>query len=661
MVKPPSTGKAWAALGQTVDHLVGDFIELHGLPGMTVAISKSGRLLLSKGYGHALVDGDRRLPMWPCNRTLFGSCTKCLITGPSGYQLLKSKNIDPKTTRLYGPQGLFKGEFDDDIDIGIKAFADKSRSWKAWYGRITVQHLLDHTAGFTSSSPDVAAVAKHFGSPQQRVTLEQQHAYFLRTRELRYEPGNPPAGLEPSSYSNHGFGLWALLIEKLSGKPYANYVRGHYLRPLGLHNAVRWQRSFIDSCDAHAHLHSNDRPVPKPFADSTLGFGLAAGGWAMSSQGAVALMDSLSKRYTAAELDSMGWRNRGRDKLVHSGSISGGLAFVVMFPAGYKSSQAGLDLGEIHIALGTNMRKTDDTPDDDTDDEPRINLEALSNQIAVAVSGAAAPLHFNLFANRASVCSADYPRLGVPAAEYQAVFDDAVRSGYRLEWIEGYTDKGKLFFNVVFRTNEPEREWVSHHQMNAATYQQKSDEYRENGLSREHVDSYVVGNTIFYAAIWSKSGIDTHGYHGATAQTHQASFDSLTQHGWTPKVISVASLGGRLAYTAVYTKQALGTHEARSFLTAPEYQAKFDANKKLGRHLHYLSSYEHQGQRHFSAIWVDKPGVVGGPAFHNANAAKFRADWEDAVYAGFRTRAITACEAAGGVRYAAYWTREPSA
>lgn len=660
MAKPPSTSKAWAALGPAVDRLVGEFIELHGLPGMTVAISKSGRLLLSKGYGHALVDGDRKLPMLPCNRTLFGSCTKCLITGPSGYQLMKSKNIDPKTTRLYGPQGFFKGAFDDDIDTGIKAFADKSKSLKEWYSLITLQHLIDHKAGFARSSPDVAKVAKHFGIPDERVTLEQQHAYFLQTRELRYEPGNPPPGLDPSSYSNHGFGLWALLVQQMSGKPYANYVRGHYLRPLGLHNAVRWQRLHVDSCDAHAHLYKKNQPVPKPFADSTLGFGLAAGGWATSAQGAVALMDSLNKRYTPAELDSMGWVNRGRDKLVHSGSISGGLAVVVMFPAGYKSSQDGLDLGEIHIALGTNMRKTDDTPDDDTDDEPGINLEALANQIAIAVPAAAAPEHFNLSANRASVCSADYPRLGVPAAEYPALFDEADRSGYRLEWIEGYTEKGKLFFNLVFRTNEPEREWASHHQMTAAVYQQKSDEYREQGLSRDHVDSYVVGNTIFYAAIWSKSDIDTHGYHGATAQTHQASFDSLTQKGWTPKVISVVSLGGQLAYTAMYTKQALGSCEARSSLTAAEYQAKFDANKRLGRHLLYLSSYEHEGQRRFSAIWVDKPDAVGGPAFHDMSEAKFRAHWEDAVYAGFRTRAITACEAAGSVRYAAFWTREPA-
>jgi hypothetical protein len=329
---------------------------------------------------------------------------------------------------------------------------------------------------------------------------------------------------------------------------------------------------------------------------------------------------------------------------------------VVMFPPGYKSTQDGLDLGELHIALGTNMRKTDD----DSDDEPGINLEALANQIALAVPAAAAPEHFNLWANSASVCSADYPRLAVPVGEVQEVFDEAVRSGYRLEWIEGYTDKGKLFFNLVFRTSESEREWVSHHQMTAAVYQQKSDEYREQGLSRDHVDTYLVGNTVFYAAIWSGSGIDTHGYHGATAQTHQASFDSLTSKGWTPKVISVVSPGGQRQYTAVYTRQALGGSEARSFLTADEYQANFDDNKRLGRHLHYLSSYEHEGQRRFSAIWVDKPDGVGGPAFHDLSETKFRARWEDAVYAGFRTRAITACEVAGQVRYAAFWTREPA-
>jgi CubicO group peptidase (beta-lactamase class C family) len=656
MPQTPTTGNAWAPLAEAVDKLVGDFIALHGLPGMTVAVSKKGRLLLSKGYGHALVDGNRRLPMSPHSRTLFGSCTKCLITGPSAYQLMKAKAIDPKTTRLYGPQGFFKGAFDDDIDAGIKAFADNSKPWKAWYGLITLQHLLDHKAGFARSSPDAEDVAQHFGIPKERVTLAQEHAYFLRTRALRYEPGKPPPDLDPSSYSNHGFGLWALVIELMSGKPYANYVRGHYLRPLGLHNAVRWQRVHVDSCDAHAHQPINGQPEPLPFADSTLGLGLAAGGWMSSAQSAVALMDALNERYTAAELDSMGWGNRGRDKLVHSGSITGGLGFVVMFPPGYKSTQDGLDLGEVHIALGTNMRKADDKDDD----EPGINLEGLANQIALTVPAAAAPGHFNLWTQRAAACSAEYPRLGVPAGEYQALFDEADRSGYRLEWIEGYTDKGQVKFNVVFRTNDPEREWASHHQMTAAQYQQKSDEYREQGLSRDHVDSYVVGNTVFYAAIWSRSDIDTHGYHGASAQAHQASFDSLTSKGWTPKVISGVSLGGQLAFTAVYTRQALGSCEARSFLTADEYQASFDENKRFGRHLHHLSSYEHEGQRRFSAIWVDKPDGVAGPAFHDMSEASLRTRWEDAVAAGWRTRAITACEVAGRVRYAAFWTREPA-
>ena len=70
----------------------------------------------------------------------------------------------------------------------------------------------------------------------------------------------------------------------------------------------------------------------------------------------------------------------------------------------------------------------------------------------------------------------------------------------------------------------------------------------------DHVDSYVVGNNVLYAAIWTKSGDAFTAYHGSTAEEHQESFDSLKSDGWRPKVISVASVGGKLRYTALYTK-----------------------------------------------------------------------------------------------------------
>ncbi len=633
-----STGVAWDQLEEKVDSLVEAFIEEKSLPGMTVAVTKGGRLILSKGYGYALVDETRKLPMKPCTRSKIGSVTKAVVTGPSGYQLMKSKNIDPKSQRLYGPKGFFGGIFDADIDIGVKTHAPKSAKWKEWYGKITMQHLLDHKAGFTRSG-DVAGAAKMFGVLEKELTYEQVHRHFLRTRELLYEPG------ADSEYSNHGFGLWALLIKEMSGKPYADYVQGHYLRPATLHNAVRWQRANPDSCDAYGHkFDDNQQPEPLPFEESTLSLGLAAGGFMASAQSLVRLTVSLDKKYTTEELDSMGWFSNSKGKLEHNGSISGGAAYVAMFPEGYRSSTENLDLSEVHVAVATNVQSVE-------------GLESLANSIVLAVPVSNVSATFDLWKQGKSVCSCEYVRRGVPANEYQQVFDEAGQAGYRLEWIDGYSDDGKSHFNAIFRTNEPEIAWVSHHDMTGAIYQQKFDEHRKEGFSLDHVDSYVVGKKVLYAAIWTKSGAAFTAYHGSTAEDHQKSFDSLTSSGWKPKVISVASVDGKRHYAALYTKQAIGRFEARSFLTPDEYQAKFDENKARGWHLHYLNSYLHEGKLRFTAIWAEKPDVSGSKANHGLTAGQFFTRWEDAMSADFRTRAITACEEGGKVKYAVYWTK----
>lgn len=634
----PKSGDGWNQLEKTVDSLVEALIEEKRLPGMTVAVTKGGRLLLSKGYGYALVDGTRKLPMKPCSRTKIGSVTKAAITGPSGYQLMKSKNIDPKSTRVYGPNGFFDGIFDADIDIGIKAHAPKSAQWKKWYEKITIQNLLDHKAGFERDGGDTKDIAQMFGVSEDEVTSEQQHRYFLRTSELLHEPGT-------YEYSNHGFGLWALLIKKMAGKPYANYVRGHYLRPIKLHNAVRWQRENPDSCDAYGHKFNDNQQLEHyPFAESPLSMRLAAGGFMASAESVVRLTASLDKQYTTEELDSMGWFKDGKGRLDHNGLIRGGTAYVVMFPENSVSSHR-VDITDIHIAVATNIWF-------DTNE-----LKDLANNIALAVPASNVPATFDLWKQGKSVCSCEYVRRGLPANQYQQVFDEADRSGYRLEWIDGYTDDGKVHFNVIFRTNEPAIDWVSHHDMTSTIYQQNFVKYRNEGFSLDHVDSYTVGNNVLYAAIWTKSGGAFTAYHGSTAEAHQESFDSLTSEGWRPKVISVASVGGKLRYTALYTKQAIGRFEARSFLTPDEYQTKFDQNKESGRHPHYLNSYVHEGKLRFSAIWAEKPEVVAYRAKHRLTSGQFQTHWEDAMSDGFRTQAITACEEGGKVRYAAYWTK----
>lgn len=64
-----STGKAWDQLEKKVDRLVKTLFEQKVLAGMTVAVTQKGRLLLSKGYGYALVDGTRK--RYPMHNSIF--------------------------------------------------------------------------------------------------------------------------------------------------------------------------------------------------------------------------------------------------------------------------------------------------------------------------------------------------------------------------------------------------------------------------------------------------------------------------------------------------------------------------------------------------------------------------------------------------------------
>lgn len=637
MNTPQSTGEAWPALEEKVDSLVEALIAENNLPGMTVAVTKAGRLILSKGYGYALVDGTRKLPMKPCHRCRFGSACKPLVTGSSGFQLMKSENI-PKSTRLYGPKGFFGGIFDADIDIGIKAHAPESAKWKEWYEKITIQNLLDHESGFPPTGKNnVPDAAKMFGVSEDQLTYEQGHRYFLRVQGLLHEPGT-------YKYSNQNFGLWTLLIPKMSsGKSYPDYVREDFLKPMKLHNAVRPERANPDSCDAWNHKYNADEE-PEVFPFEEHGLGLAAGGFRASAQALARLMVELDKKYTTEELDSMGWFNESKGKLYHNGGLGGGTAYVTMFPKGYISN-SNLDLSEVHVAVVTNIRTS-------TDD-----LRSLADKIALAVPVSNVPATFDIWKQGKSDCSCEYVRRGVPTNQYQQVVDEAVESGYRLEWIDGYTDDGKVHFNAIFRTNDPAIAWASHHNMTGTTYQQNFDKYRDQGFSLEHVDSYGVGNEVRYAAIWTKSSGSLTAYHGKTSADHQEAFDSLTSQGWRPKVISVASVQGKLFYTALYTKEAIGNFEARSFLTPSEYQTKFDQNTDNGRYLRYLNSYVHEGKPCFTAIWASLPQVSGFKANHGLTGDKFQTISEDALSAGFRTQAITGYEDAGNVRFAAYWTK----
>lgn len=638
---PAATAPTGATLfEQQVDALVEPYIASNNLPGMTVAVSHQGRLILSKGYGQAKVDGPVPVPMTASMRSRIGSVTKAAVTGPAAFGLLQDKGINPETRTLYGPGGLFNGKFDADIDQGTASFPGDSGNWKQWYESITIQNLMDHKSGFVQTpNGAVASAAVMFGIAEEDLTYEQVHRWFLRTQPLLHAPGGQ------YSYSNHNLGLFTVIIEDVSGKSFYEYVRDDYLKPMNLHNGLQPSRDYGDSCDAYNHRYNgSDQLESYDFEASTLG--MAAGGFRSSAQDLVAVTTKLVDTNTWDEIDRMGWGRATKGKLSHSGLVGGGAAYVAMFPDGYISS-TGLDIGGIHVAVVTNVKATSGS------------LNSLSSQIVLALPGSDVDPAHDLWKKASAAISCEYTPRSLSSAQYQQIFDRASKAGYVLEWVDGYTTGGQVRFNAIFRSHRTGSvaPWAARHNMTGTSYQQHFDRYVAQGYSLTHVDSYAVGNTVRYAAIWTKNAGPFTAYHGKSAADHQASFNSLTGQGYRPQVISVASVNGQRHYTALYTKGSIGSYEARSFLTPTQYQEEFDQNTAAGRHLRYLNAYVHNGEPRFTAIWSSQPAISSWAARHGLTTNGYESQWQTNMNAGRRTQAVTGYEQGGQERFAAYWTR----
>lgn len=247
-------------------------------------------------------------------------------------------------------------------------------------------------------------------------------------------------------------------------------------------------------------------------------------------------------------------------------------------------------------------------------------------------------------------------RHGVPARDYQCLFDQAVNAGYALEWIDGFDVGGNVYYNAVFRPKGTAG-WTAFHGLSGAQYQQRFDEFTGKGYRPHQVESYQDGGSTRYAVIFRKqSGPAYSAYHGLDAGAHQAKMDALSKDGYRPRNVSVVSSGGQRRYTALYEKADIGSWQAKSQLTAAEYQQAFDANAQQGRQIVYVNGYVHGGQPYFSAIWSSKAGG-SYKAKHGLSSSQYQSEWQNNTGAGLLTRDVTGYSSGGSARYAAIWRK----
>ncbi|HKS75687.1 MAG TPA: serine hydrolase domain-containing protein [Terriglobales bacterium] len=186
------------AVGQTpansdVDHYIQTEMQKHHIPGLALLIARNGQIVRAQGYGFANL--ELQVPVKP--ESIFQS-------GSMG------KQFTATAVMMLVEQG--KVGLEDPL---TKYFPDAPASWN----QVTVRELLSHTAGFTDY-PDKFDFRRDY--------TEDQLLKIVEAIPLAYPPGTKWA------YSNLGYLTLGVLIHRVTGEFYGDYLQEHIFRPLGM-------------------------------------------------------------------------------------------------------------------------------------------------------------------------------------------------------------------------------------------------------------------------------------------------------------------------------------------------------------------------------------------------------------------------------------------
>jgi len=124
------------------------------------------------------------------------------------------------------------------------------------------------------------------------------------------------------------------------------------------------------------------------------------------------------------------------------------------------------------------------------------------------------------------------------ASDYQAAFNDNIAKGYRLVLVSGYADGGDARYAAIW-DKSPSAAWVARHGMSGADYQAEFDKNVGKGYRLALVSGYKVGNTTLYAAIWDKNPTGAWAArHGMSAPEYQAEFNAYAAQGYRLQEVS---------------------------------------------------------------------------------------------------------------------------
>jgi len=212
-----------------VEKSIRSFMHRWDVKGASVAVSKNGKLIYARGFG--LVDTVTRELTEPFHKFRIASISK-LVTAVAVMKLAEEGRLS-LNDKVFGENAILNDPyFSNPKDI---------RAYD-----ITVAHLLSHEGGWSQRWGDQMFMPLTIAD-QMGVELPVDTKTIIRfalDKRLHFTPGTGRA------YSNLGYAILGLVIEKVTGMPYDQFCKKEILEPLGIfdmtlaHNLPDQKASF---------------------------------------------------------------------------------------------------------------------------------------------------------------------------------------------------------------------------------------------------------------------------------------------------------------------------------------------------------------------------------------------------------------------------------
>ena len=175
----------------------------NGLFNGVILVSQNGNTIYKKALGYADKDNDRKLN----ESSVF-------------YLASVSKQFTTMAIMILKEQK--KLSYDDNLYKYFPEFPDYANT-------VTIEHLMTHTSG----------IADHYrlGIYKKGLTNSAVVELLVKQKELDFLPG------DKFSYSNGGYVLLSLIVEKISGMPFSKFMETNIFKPLGMNHTLVYDTS----------------------------------------------------------------------------------------------------------------------------------------------------------------------------------------------------------------------------------------------------------------------------------------------------------------------------------------------------------------------------------------------------------------------------------